>query len=191
MFKTINLLTLFLFLSGICLQPAYSFEKSQQEIQLRMQTFILNTGINEVIPLFEEQLGKMDLVTLQQQLQTGPGQEEIQSSLDSMIDDHTLVIFSKLPMGDVFFLLGGPKMNMVKYNIGNPYTAMELAKLNPVASLFVPFVVTIYGDAEQTTIQYILPSSLLEQIDGSVHETGIELDRELEKIISLLAAIEV
>lgn len=166
---------------------ANAAETHYNKLTLESRMTTVELDYHTAIEKFEQQFNFVKLNEIEEMTHRGEDPEDVRNALSNMVGDQSLVIFAKMPMSDLFPLLGGKKQNLTKYLIGNPYTARKLADKNRDAALFVPFVVVVYGDHHRTTFKYIVPSSFIPYLDRDDHETGEILDREIESRINKLA----
>lgn len=77
----------------------------------------------------------------------------------------------------------------MQYEIGNPLTAERMTRHDLAAGLYAPLRVILYEDKSgRATFEYDLPSSLFGQFgDERVTSVGLELDAELETVLSAAA----
>ena len=137
---------------------------------------------------FEQHFNFLDLAEIIQLTNNNADRETIKNTMENMIGEKILVIMAKIPTGDLFSLLGQKQIKSVKYSVGNPFTAQKLFSKNLTTGNFVPFTVNIYAVQDSTIVEYIKPSSLMEQIgpDAETHVIGNALDIEMQRIIDAI-----
>ena len=120
----------------------------------------------------------MDLARMDVLVDAGADSQAVTVAIREMAGESQLVRVCRVRTGDLFSVLGGTRVESVKYLVGNAIVAQRIFTHGLTAGLHVPFVLTIYSDAGNTVMEYFQPSSFLAHVstDPEVTAIGQRLD---------------
>lgn len=158
------------------------------DVTLQMQRFEINRPYHEVVADFEQTVPLVNLARMDELVDTGADSQAVTVAIKEMTGESQLVRFYRVRTGDLFSVLGGTRVESVKYLVGNALIAQRVFTHGLTAGLHVPFVLTIYGDAGNTIMEYFQPSSFLAHVstDPEVTAIGQRLDGLMADLIHKL-----
>lgn len=155
------------------------------EISLNLQRVQIDRSYEDVVDEFEQRVPAMDVDLIEKMVDSKAGADEVTAAIKTMAGDRQLVRFYRIRAGDLFTVLGGSRVESVKYIVGNVFIAQQLFARNLTAGLHVPFAVNIYGRDGATVVEYFQPSSFLALVgnDAAINGIGQRLDNLMSELI--------
>jgi len=168
------------------MSPLSSFSASilRTTVQTRM-------SYPELVVAFESALGRWEPSVAKRLVQSRATWAEVRREVSQVSEPRGLMIISQADQGALTSLSGVQKQCKL-YLVGNPVIASEILAIDPRASLYVPFRVCLYQEAEAVSgsISYDRPSSSLATLGrAELADVGLLLDGKIDDLATTLAEI--
>ncbi|HYC17834.1 MAG TPA: DUF302 domain-containing protein [Pseudolabrys sp.] len=134
---------------------------------------------------FEAAIGRLDAAAAAALVTRTAAWNEAEAEFAKMAGPSGLMLFAKFDQGAIASLTG-KSVQCRLYIVGNPAVAARILRIDPRASLYVPFRVALFqleGESD-ATIAFDRPSSLLGALgQQALGEIGAMLDREIDAVV--------
>lgn len=139
----------------------------------------------EVCARFLAQLGRFDLVEVEQMMKEGLPQQEIEARLSAHQGPLGLLLFGSFDHG-ALASLGGRPAQAIQYVLGHPFIAQQMTIHDIRAGLYAPLRLYVYARGpKETVIEYDRPSSLFGQFgDQRIAPVAKSLDEKVKELVS-------
>lgn len=68
-------------------------------------------------------------------------------------------------------------------DVCNPHKAKEMLSIDMLASMFLPCKISVYTDNKQTKISMVEPTKIFPQVNASLEDMTLEVEKSLKSII--------
>jgi hypothetical protein len=150
----------------------------------------VETGLpySSAVEAFEAAVGRFDREITADLVRRQSPWSEVESAMATMAGPSDLMVFESFDQGAVAGLTG-PAVRCRLYLVGNPAIAAQIVRIDPRASLYVPFRVAIHQPDQlaDATISFDRPSSSLRLLGRrELDPIGQMLDRKIESAVQAL-----
>jgi hypothetical protein len=98
------------------------------EISLTLQRVQIERPYEDVVNEFEQRVPAMDVDRIEKLVDSKADANEVTAAIKTMAGDRQLVRFYRIRAGDLFTVLGGSRVESVRYIVGNVFIASSCSR---------------------------------------------------------------
>jgi uncharacterized protein (DUF302 family) len=159
-----------------------------KQIMVEHVTFVSDRPFDEVISLFEEQVGTLEEMGWPTIPAAASDQADFERRVKEILGPSGFTRFLTIDHGAWVTKQGRPT-RFIMYVLGNPMIAITMIEHDIEAGLDVPVRLAIYEDQDgKTRVVFNLPSSLMSGLDSAkVHTAALKLDAKLMALCEVIS----